>query len=870
MLAVVIDLLVFLAGSAGLGAAVRAWRAGPGDRPVPGWWGVLGYTLAVLAFFSPALLTSDRQIATDIPYQTRPWNETLAEPVKVGNPLLSDPPYQMLPFRDLVRRRWLAGEPPLWANELATGQPLLANAQSAPFAPLHLPLLPLPTLRALDVAVGWQVVLGLLLMHALLRRLRASPAGAVVAALAFGFGTFSVAWAYYPMGMTAMFVPGVLLGVLLMAEGAPRGAPGLVVCGLAMALSGHPETVAHTALAAAVVVGWLLLRWPREKNAPGRDQTRLRYLGRLAVAGALTFALAAPYLLPILESLPASERAAALELHPRSERPSDFTVRHLAWLVDPVVKGNPREGGWAGPANFNEHASLYCGVLTLVLALAGAAVLRGRVAVLVIAGTLGLMGAFRLEPVHGLLTALPVLGDGAHGRLRLFWALAVAVAAGLSLDELFRSRAGRGVFALLLAVALGLLIWLGAAPPWWLQLWRLAVLVGGLGVLAVPWALSWAGSPRGSLDRLRPLWVTAVIGVLALDLFLLGMRYNARVPAELDLAPPPVVAWMVERQREALEGPGELHPFRVLGEDWALFPNVPALYGLWNLRGYDPARPAAPARFVDLATQGEHQPGGRAKPHRVSRANVAAHSFLGVRYLLTRHRRKPPAPVWQRVHRHTGGRVWENTRVLPIFFIPREMAAVAGSERALERALEIEDYARRGVVEIGVEEGPGDIPGASWEQEGSVRIIEVTGNRFGMEVASPGGAVVVSSVSHDPGWRVRLDGEPVPLLRANSAFLAFRVPPGEHGAELVYSPRGWRWGWGLCALAVIALAGRWLFLRRRSAPVRPIPDAAPPPAGSRPPAGPAAGSPAPSPPPAPPPRRPPSPSAPDRSPRAGF
>lgn len=802
MFAVLLDLLVFLAGCAGLGAAVRVWRAGPGNRPVPGWWGVLGYTLAVLVFFSPGLLTGDHQIATDIPYQIRPWNETLAEPVDVGNPLLSDPPYQMLPFRDLVRRRWLAGEPPLWANELGTGQPLLANAQTAPFAPLHLPLLPLPTLRALTVAAGWQVVLGLLLMHALLRRLGASGPGAVVAALAFGFGTFSVAWAFYPMGMTAMFVPGVLLGLLLMAEGAPRGAPGLVVCGLAMALSGHPETVAHTALAAAVVVVWLLLRWPKESR-----QTRARFLARLTLAGALTFALAAPFLLPILESLPASERAAALELHPRSERPSDFTVRHLAWLVDPVVKGNPREGGWAGPANFNEHASLYCGVLTLVLALAGATVLRGRVAALVLAGALGLMGAFRLEPVHELLTALPLLGDGAHGRLRLFWALAVAVAAGLSLDELFRSRAGRGVFALLLATALGLLIWLGAAPPWWLQLWRLAVLVGGLGVLAVPWALSL----RGSVDRLRPLWVTAVIGVLALDLFLLGMRYNARVPAELDLAPPPVVAWMADRQREALAGFGELHPFRVVGEDWALFANVPALYGLWNLRGYDPARPAAPARFVDLATQGEHQPGGRAQPHRVSRANIAAHSFLGVRYLVTKHRRKPPAPAWKPVHRHTGGRVWENTRVLPIFFLPRAIEPVQGQERALERALEIEDYARRAVVEEGVEEGAAPAAGTPREQEGSVRITRVTGNRFGMEVASPTGGVVVSSVSHDPGWRVRLDGEPAPLLRANSAFLAFRVPPGEHGVELVYSPRGWRWGWGLWGLAMLVVVAWYVY-----------------------------------------------------------
>jgi hypothetical protein len=449
-----------------------------------------------------------------------------------------------------------------------------------------------------------------------------------------------------------------------------------------------------------------------------------------------------------------------------------------------------------------------------------------------------LMGAFRLDPIHALLTALPVVGDGAHGRLRLFWAVAVAVAAGLSFDRLFRSGAGRRVFVLLLVVALGLLIWLGAPPPRWLRLWRLAALAGGLGVLAVPWGLSL----RTSQDRTRELLTAAVIGALALDLGLLGIRYNPVVPAELDLAPPPVVEWMVGRQREALKGPGDLHPFRVLGEDWALFANVPALYGLWNLRGYDPARPEAPARFVDLATLGEHEPGGRAQPFKVSRANVAAYSYLGVRYLLTKHRRKPPAPAWKRVFRHTGGRVWENTRVLPVFFIAREMEAVASSERALERALEIEDSARRAVVEEGAEEGTGNPERTSWEQEGEVHITEVTGNRFGMEVETPTGGVVVSSVSHDPGWRVRVDGQPVPLLRANSAFLAFRAAPGEHRVELVYSPRGWRWGWVLFGLALATLAGRWLRLRLPSPAVPATPDAAPPPAGSTPPSGPVADS----------------------------
>lgn len=847
MLSVVVDLVVFLAGAIGLCAGVRAWRAGPEEKPVPSWWAAGMYILLALLFFSPALLTRGHQLATDIPYRLRPWNEMLAEETPPRNPLLADLPFQMLPFRDLVRQRFLAGELPLWANELGTGQPLLANAQSAPFAPLHLPLLPLPTLRALTIAAAWQTVLGLLLMHALLRRLRAPPAGAALAAVSYGFSTFAVAWCYYPMGMSAMWVPGVLLGVVLVAERAPRGAIGLVACGLGLAFSGHPETLAHAALVAAVVVGWLLVVRPWRGLAD-----RGRYLLKLAGAGALTFALAAPFLLPILEALPASERAESLALTPRSERPSNFRPWHLAWLVDPVVGGNPREGGWAGPSNFNEHATLYGGLVVLVLALTGASVLRGRVLAIVLGGGMALLGAFRLDPVHALLAEMPVIGDGAHGRLRLVWILALAVAAGLSLETVTRSRAGRAVFAALLVAALGLLIGLGTPPPVWLKAWWLTALAGGTALLAVPWVL---GTRTSAMGLYKAFAATALV-VLVADLWVLGIRYNPVVPPELDLTPPPVLAWIVERHREAMARSPErqddagLQPFRALGDEWALFANVPALDGLWNLRGHDPMRLAESAHFVDRATLGLYAPGAMQQDQKVHRGNVAAHSYLGVRYLLTRHRRKPPAPAWQRVHRHQGGRVWENTKVLPLFFVPGAVEPVPDDDvldRSLEIAHEPGGYAAQAVIE-GIE--------AVDSQQGWVRLTTVTSNRFAMEVTSPTGGVVVSSVSHDPGWRVRVDGTAAPLLRANSAFLAFSVPPGEHAVELVYSPSGWRWGLALLVLGLAALAALvGLDLLRRRADtantantgalrVGATRGAAPPPAGSMPPGGPAADSPA--------------------------
>jgi hypothetical protein len=49
------------------------------------------------------------------------------------------------------------------------------------------------------------------------------------------------------------------------------------------------------------------------------------------------------------------------------------------------------------------------------------------------------------------------------------------------------------------------------------------------------------------------------------------------------------------------------------------------------------------------------------------------------------------------------------------------------------------------------------------------------------------GSLVVSDALA-PGWRARLDGEPVPIERADMLFRAVAVPPGRHEVEMTYLP----------------------------------------------------------------------------------
>jgi hypothetical protein len=86
-----------------------------------------------------------------------------------------------------------------------------------------------------------------------------------------------------------------------------------------------------------------------------------------------------------------------------------------------------------------------------------------------------------------------------------------------------------------------------------------------------------------------------------------------------------------------------------------------------------------------------------------------------------------------------------------------------------------------------------------------------------LTVSCPAPRVLVVADSWYPGWRVRIDGEPAELLRANYAFRGVVVPAGEHTVEFAFRPTNWPVALPLCALgALLALiVGLW---PRRVAP----------------------------------------------------
>ena len=89
---------------------------------------------------------------------------------------------------------------------------------------------------------------------------------------------------------------------------------------------------------------------------------------------------------------------------------------------------------------------------------------------------------------------------------------------------------------------------------------------------------------------------------------------------------------------------------------------------------------------------------------------------------------------------------------------------------------------------------------------GEVRVREDSGDAIVLDVTAAGDGHVVVADGLQLGWRAEVDGAPVPVLDADHAFGAVRVPAGEHRVRLVYDPAGWAEGQAVTALSLVLLA----------------------------------------------------------------
>lgn len=720
-------------------------------------------------------------------------------------PIFRDQLVLSIPLRFAAWSSLRTGSVPLWSDDLFLGAPFLASYQSQVFYPPALAGALLPFAPAIVLLLALHVFAGALGTARYLRRIDGlGPAEATLGAVVFGFGGFVMSLLSLANQLSAVaWLPWVLdAAESFWSSGRARHWLALVAFLLLQGLAGAPETWLLTmALAAA-----LCARRRRASRAPARAVA----LGALAVA--LAAGLAAFQLLPTLEYASTTDRATGLTLATVTEESLD--PRSLWQLLLPHTFSD-------GAPNFLPEGriplfwSLYLGIATLGLIVAGAAGQRFWIGALVLSALLAMGSATPIVPLAFSLAPRAIGIFRFPSKLLVVAHFACALLAARGTARIrddprarFRALAASSTIAVAAAaIALagrgapsGLLALLRFEIPGPLSAEATRFLAAGMALLGAR-AAALAVLTAGLLllahrERIAPsLLGCALVALVSFDL--LAIHRPAQVFGD----------WSeLSRIGAARTRPGE-RVFHYAGEPgsglerwsgglrpgervepraralWAsLVPDAPMVYGAGAVSGSD--------GFVTRAQREVFTVLARSAPA----AGVRLLSAFGVdRMIGTVPLDGPgltPVPVAQGAAAPFEYALVERT---PRIYLAGHVERVDDASAALERIASGPFRAGRDAFVAG--EAPTITDGA-----GAIdRVVRAPG-LLSIEARVERTVLCVVSDTWYPGWEATVDGAPVALHVANGVVRGVVVPPGRHLIEVRYRSRPFALG------AVLSLA----------------------------------------------------------------
>ena len=718
-----------------------------------------------------------------------------------------------------LRHTIFGGELPLWNPYSGGGQAAYADALNQVFMPITLALRLLPSdVISFNLWVAMPLPIAIAGTFAFLRR-RHAAVSAGAGACAFALSGILVSSLNAPnLSWSLAWLPWLCRAVDRLVERPARATAVPLAAIIALqALSGEPVTLAASMLVVAVQAGFAR---PRQQRS-----SALRWMAAAIVLGA---GLSAAQMLPTIIAGISAGRAAW------SETPDFWSLHPLAAVeaVVPHLFGNYytaflADMPWMTALNSGREPffySLYVGPLVLLLACAGLAAYPQRCTPwLLLLVFFGVAAMGQYTPVYPALRRLvPPL---AFFRFPVKYAsvacFALAVMAACGCDGVCaqdgsgpRVRrvaiAGAGIAALTAAV----LVFALSAPSLALRAARAladhvrlsdpsagaafllsvgepliarsaGILLAGATLLAVA-ADSY---PR----RAKVAWLCFLMLCIG-DLVIAGASLNPTVAAAA-LSPPDWYLRLAGSDRVYVGGRvrGFMDADDIDGSPGWEFPAAPtAIAGRAMLNAELPMDPSGwkvrealsydlpvlmPAAYRSVAARFVEAPAGQRE------------AFLersGVRWCVVPEDRPEgaivaPVPDWHMIV------IACHPSAVRAFIAPA--ADMRPDAQAQEDAL-FDPRLPETVARIDATSPPppaGAVTAAPPSQ--SVALTRDSANEVDLAASLPDAAFVVLRDSYDPGWRALVDGQAVPIVRANALYRAVHVAAGRHVIRFVYRPR---------------------------------------------------------------------------------
>ena len=717
---------------------------------------------------------------------------------------------ELYPWKTLVIDALKNKTLPLWNPYNFSGTPLLANYQSQTLYPLGILYLLLPQPIAWTIMVMLQLVLGMAFMYLFSYEIGLSKSASVITAITFNLSSFAVSWIEFnTVWHTILWLP---LLLYLVERGISQKRltlwkQVLFIFSLFSAITaGHPQDFLNCFLFLIIYIIVRLLTFRSWTN----EEKFLFISYHLPFIIIIPFLLAAPQLLPTIELFKNSARVA----HDYEQIVSKMLVQwwQLPLLVVSDFFGNPATkthfiGDYVG-------RTLSIGVVGFSLVIATLVDQKKcfhktfffwtAIAILLITVN---------TPITQLLNRypIPIMSTGTPTRILFLLMLAFSILAGFGFDSFVKQKKIVirmpfilfGIFVLLWLFALlhpsvpGLVY---AAQSF--NVMKRAMLFSSIIFSAIIAILV--------VKKYSSLAIYLLIALSVVELLYSFTKFNPFVPSSF-VFPENSVMQFVKTNAGIYRYWG--YGTAAVEANFATQTNTYSLDGTdpLNLKWYNEfiqaSRDGNIAQAFNRTTRSDAQlaPGyGTGDlPSNIYRLRLM--DLLGVKYIINRSENPISdktfstdrfKPVWQK----DTWTIFENLKVAPRFFLTTDVKSYMDTNDFERKFFSTDNNFTIFLRDTDFV----NLPKLSGNTQ-IISLLSYSPTKIEFLTDSDGTQVLFLSDTYDPGWTAKIDEKKTTIYKANWAFRAIVVPPGNHKITFIYFPKSFTIGLYISFIGVACL-----------------------------------------------------------------
>lgn len=747
--------------------------------------------LIVFAFFLPNLLLVKLPVPADSllglyhPWRDNSYQDYSAYKFPIKNPLITDPIKQTYPWRQVSIHNIKNFKLPLWNPYSFSGQPLLANVQSATLQVLNIFYLVFPFKISWAIQIISQALLTSFFMYLFLKNRGLSFTASTFGAVTLAFSGFFVAWLTWGTVISvAMWLP----LILFMVDKLTNKITTLPFFILTFALfqtfvSGHTQTAVYILLATILYSTLQMIKIKSFKFA---------LFIFLSMVTALL--LSAIQILPALEFVSFSNRQLD-QSYWQGRQDWFLPLQNLAQLVAPDFFGNPATNNYWGTWNYAEFVS-YVGIVPLFFAFIAIAKPNKNTVFFITLLTASFLLALE-NPVSKIpyVFKIPLISSFQPSRIIFLIVFTLTSLSAYGFEIFFRKKKkdlSLSISLLLTATIISLICFTKISANIFPNINGQSASQVAFRNLAVPLLLSSFTIiiclVSNSRNR-RGFLIAIVFALSVFDLFRFAYKFTPFVKESLIFPGTKTTDYLQNQQR----------PFRVMTADRRIVdPNTLTAYRIESVSGYDPIYLKDYAVLVN-SWQNDKVSDSASFNRIITPQNYQNQltDLLNVKYLLSLE--EIDNDRFKKLFEEGQTKIYENKNVLPRAFFPRQVKKIENEKQVLEKLMD----KKTDISKIAYSQ---DIEFESQNLSTSAQIIKYSDQGLSIKTSTNIQAPLFISNVFYPGWKAFLDNREVPIGKMNYMFQSVNIPEGIHLLELKYQPKSFFVGLYLALFGLLSMS----------------------------------------------------------------